>query len=137
MVLRQAESSDPTEPRNYAEAKSYRPIALLETLSKGFETVMASRLAFMAEAYGLLPAGHMGDHQCSSTEHAVHSLVEKMITAWNNKKVVSALFLDVTGAFDNVSHVRLLHNLRKRRIDLRIVKWIRSFLEGGLHRLNQ
>ena len=40
----------------------------------------------------------------------------------------SASFLDVTGAFDNVSHERLLHNLRKRGIHKSVVKWIKSFL---------
>lgn len=42
--------------------------------------------------------------------------------------MASLLLLDVSGAFDNVSHARLLHNLRKRRIDERIVRWIASFL---------
>ena len=60
----------------------------------------------------------------------MHSLVERITTAWNKNKAVSALFLDVSGAFDNVSHSRLLHNLKKRRIDIRIVEWIGSFLQG-------
>ena len=34
------------------------------------------------------------------------------------------------GAYDNVSRERLLHNLRKRRIDGNIVRWTASFLEG-------
>lgn len=38
------------------------------------------------------------------------------------------LLLDVSGAFDNVSHERLLHNLRIRRVDEKLVKWIASFL---------
>ena len=130
VVLKKPESGDPANPRDYTMPKSYRPIALLETLSKVFETIMASRIAWMAEAYNLLPKGHMGGRRCTSTDHAVHSLVERIVAAWNKKKVVSALFLDVSGAFDNVSHTRLLHNLRKRRIDLRIVKWIHSFLRG-------
>jgi hypothetical protein len=40
----------------------------------------------------------------------------------------SELLLDVSGAFDNVSHPRLLHNLRKRKIDIKMVKWVGSFL---------
>ena len=130
VVLKKPESDDPSNPRDYAAPKSYRPIALLETLSKVFETIMASRMAWMAEAHNLLPEGHMGGRRCTSTEHAVHSLVERIIAAWNKKKVVSALFLDVSGAFDNVSHVRLLHNLKKRRIDHHIVNWVKSFLHG-------
>ena len=40
------------------------------------------------------------------------------------------LMLDVSRAFDNVSHQRLVHCLRKRRIPIPIVKWIQSFLTG-------
>lgn len=42
--------------------------------------------------------------------------------------IASVLFLDVSGAFDHVSHARLLHNLQKRRIDHDTVGWIASFL---------
>ena len=38
------------------------------------------------------------------------------------------LSLDAAGAFDNVSHIRLLHNLRKRRIPLLIIEWVKDFL---------
>lgn len=43
-------------------------------------------------------------------------------------KVATLLLLDVSGAYDNVSHERLLHNLRKRQIDPKIVRWVASFL---------
>ncbi len=36
--------------------------------------------------------------------------------------------LDVTEAFDNVSHSRLIHNLRKRRLDPQMIAWIASFV---------
>ncbi len=42
--------------------------------------------------------------------------------------MASLLMLDVEGAFDNVSHPRLIHNLRKRRIPQQTTKWIESFL---------
>ena len=43
-------------------------------------------------------------------------------------KVPSLLALDVQKAFDNVSHRRLIHNLRKRKIPDRITGWVYSFL---------
>jgi ribonuclease HI len=42
--------------------------------------------------------------------------------------VASLLLLDVSGAFNNVSRERLLHNLRKRRINQTLIRWIDSFL---------
>ena len=52
-----------------------------------------------------------------SAEQAIHLLLEKIYSAWQliavEPKVASLLLLDVTGAFNFVSHERLLHNLRK------------------------
>ena len=39
--------------------------------------------------------------------------------------------MDVSGAFDSVSHSRLLHDLRKRKVDEKMVTWIASFLSNG------
>ncbi len=43
--------------------------------------------------------------------------------------MASLLSLDVAGAFDNVSHKRLIHNLRNKRVSSFIVKWTESFLQ--------
>ena len=129
-MLKKPGSNDPVEPRDYSEPKAYRPIALLETIGKALETILAKRIAYLAETYHLLPRVHMGGRRCTSTEHAVHLLIGKILAAWNKECVASALFLDVSGAFDDVSHERLLHNLKKRQIDNHIVAWIKSFLSN-------
>ncbi len=36
--------------------------------------------------------------------------------------------MDVSAAYPNTSHQRLLHNLRKRKIDIKGVEWLSSFL---------
>ena len=45
-----------------------------------------------------------------------------------NKLIPSILALDVQKAFDNVSKTRLIHDLRKRRVPIRIIEWIKSFM---------
>ena len=100
---------------DYSMPKSYRPIALLNTLGKALEAIIATRLMYLADHYDLLPQTHIGGRRMRSTEHAVHILLEEIHKAWRNKQVASLLLLDVSGAFDNVSHPRLLHNLRKRK----------------------
>lgn len=42
--------------------------------------------------------------------------------------------MDVTGAYDNALHTRLLHNLRKRRLGA-LVPWISAFLTGRSTRI--
>ena len=57
------------------------------------------------------------------------TLSENIIKAWKGKKVYMALFMDVSGALNNMHHERLTHNLRKRRISMTIARWISSFLQ--------
>ena len=44
-------------------------------------------------------------------------------------KIVTILSLDISGAFDYVSHERRLHNLRKRQVPHAIIRWVSSFLK--------
>ena len=104
---------------DYGQLKSYQPVVLLNTLGKVMESVIAKRLSFAVEKYGILPAQHLGGRRGVSTEQAVHLLLERIHTTWKMTPSHTArvLFLDVSGVFDHVSHARLLHNLRKRRVD--------------------
>ena len=124
MVLRKPDKDDYTIP------KAYRPIALLNTIGKIMDAVLARRLSYLVEAHHVLPDTHIGGRKLRSTEHALHLITEKIYKAWNtgHGRVASLLLLDVSGAFDNVSHERLLHDLRTRRVDEKLVKWIASFL---------
>lgn len=115
---------------DYIQPKAYRPIALLNTLGKALEAVMATRLAYLADTFNLLPSRHTGGRKLTSTEHAIHLLLQRIHQAWSEGKVASLLLLDVTGAYDNVSRERLIHNLRKRRVSRNIVRWTESFLSG-------
>jgi endonuclease/exonuclease/phosphatase family metal-dependent hydrolase len=111
VVLRKPGKDDYTQP------KSYRPIALLNTLGKAFEAILANRLSYLADTHDLLPNRHTGGRKLTSTDHAIHLLLQSIHKAWAEEKVASLILLDVSGAFDNVSQPRLLHNLKKRRID--------------------
>jgi ribonuclease HI/exonuclease III len=115
---------------SYKETKAYRPIALMNTIGKIFDSILARRLQYYAEQYHLLPRNHTGGRKATSSEHALHMLIEKVHAAWAEGEVASLLLLDVTGAFDNVSHERLTHNLRKRHIHPDITGWIGSYLRN-------
>lgn len=120
----------PRKP-DYSNPKAYRPIALLNTLGKALEAVIAERIRFAAEKHSLLPDTQMGARRMRSTETALQLITNKIHTIWGAKRhrVASLLSLDVSGAFDHVSHERLIHNLRKRRIPLRITNWVKDFLQ--------
>jgi hypothetical protein len=116
--------------KDLSSIKSYRPIALLNTLGKVMESILARRISPAVEEHQLLLSGHLRGKRGMSAEHALHGLVERIYRAWDDGQVASLLLLDVSGAYDHVSHPRLLHNLRKRRMDEKTVGWIASFLKG-------
>lgn len=125
VVLRKPNKGD------YQQAKAYRPVALLNTMGKAMESVLARRISYLTEVHNLLPKTLLGGRKMVSTEHAIHALLEQIHGSWESATpVTSLLMLDVSGAFDNVSHKRLLHNLRKRRLPVELVNWIGSFLQG-------
>ena len=94
------------------------------------EAVISTRIRECAEANRLLPEEQMGARKERSVETALESITDAVYTVWSmgGANVTSLLSLDVAGAFDNVSHERLLHNLKVKGILTRIVQWTASFL---------
>lgn len=116
----------PDKP-NYRLAKAYRPISLLATLGKILESVVAERISYAVEEFGLLPTNHFGARKKRSTEQALTLLQEHIYKAWRSKKVLSLVSFDVKGAYNGVYKERLLQRLRARGIPLALVRWIDSF----------
>ncbi|OKP02084.1 hypothetical protein PENSUB_7191, partial [Penicillium subrubescens] len=74
------------------------------------ESIIATRIAWAVEEHGLLPKTHLGGRKGISVDHAIQLILDRVHRAWGRGKRVSMLLLDVAGAYDNVSHERLLHN---------------------------
>jgi hypothetical protein len=119
----------PNKP-DYSVPKAYRPISLLETISKGLEAVVARRLSYLAETYRLLPENHFGGRPNRSAEQALNLLVEKIYEAWRAYRVLSLVSFDVQGAFNGVHPSVLADRLRERRVPGDLVTWIESLCNG-------
>ena len=107
-------------------------------MGKLLEIIIARRLSELVETNHLLPDTQMGARKGRSTVTALQLITEQIHTIWNlpgKPRVATILSMDIAGAFDNASHQRLLHDLRKRRVPTLIVNWITSFLEGRATKL--
>src|ERR1700742_2902363 len=93
----------------YKEPGSWRPIALLNTIGKTMEALLARRLSDFAEKEGLLPDAQMGNRP--SVDTALELLLEQIHTTWHAGGVATVLSLDISRAFDIVNHLRLLNKL--------------------------
>jgi hypothetical protein len=80
---------------DYKQSKSYRPIALLNTLEKALKAMVANRLIYLADNYQLLPSRHTGGRKFASTDYAVHLLLQRIHEACADGKVASLLLLNV------------------------------------------
>jgi hypothetical protein len=115
--------------KDYSLPSSYRPIALENTIAKIVEKIIAEKIMLEAEKRELIPWNQMGARKQRSTLSALELLTGSIQTAWKAKKaVVSVLGLDLAGAFDNVSHGRLLWVLRRMGYPEWMVVMVQSFL---------
>ena len=116
---------------DYSKSSSYRPIALLNTMGKLLERVIARRMSKLAETHKLLSDTQMGARMKRSATTALQLIIEQVHTIWGfpgPQRVATLLSLDISGVFNHVSHERLIANLQKRRIPTQIVQWVYSFL---------
>jgi ribonuclease HI len=115
---------------DYTSPGAYRPIALLSTISKVFESTIADRLTFWAESQGIIPDGHSGGRRGKGCEDALMALTMWVRRKWREGKTVTALFLDVKSAYPSVNPQRLIHSLRRKGCPAYLWKIIGRFLEN-------
>lgn len=123
VIIRKFGKSDYTNPG------AYRPIALLSTLSKVFESIIADRVTFWAESNNIIPDGHSGGRRGKGCEDALMALTMWIKRKWREGKTVTGLFLDVKSAYPSVNPRRLVHSLRQKGCPTYLWKIIDRFLE--------
>lgn len=113
------------------DARAFRPISLLSTLSKAIEAVIAERISYLVERHGLLPLNHYGAPKRKCTTDALLTVQEKIYQSCRDKKVLSLVTFDLKGAFNGVATDILLRCLRAHRIPEDYVRWIQGFARSG------
>ena len=116
--------------KDYSLPQSYRPVALENTIAKVIEKIVADRMSEASEENKLLPWTQMGARKNRSTLSALELLTSCVQTAWKARPgcVVSMLSLDISGAYDHVSHKRLLWVLENKGFPKWILQFIQNFL---------
>ena len=109
---------------------NYRPVSLLNVLSKVFEKVMYNRLIEFLETYKILVNQQFGFRKLHSSYMALMMLMDKLITALENNEIVIGIFLDFSKAFDTVDHKILLNKLSHYGIRGVAHSWFTSYLSN-------
>lgn len=124
----------PGKPSSHVN--SYRPISLLPTLSKLFEKIIKKRLDAYVNSTSLIPPHQFGFRSHHSTNHQLLRVSEDIIKGFERRCHTTAVFLDVSQAFDRVWHDGLLFKLREFGVPCYLQRIIRSFLEDRTFSVN-
>lgn len=113
---------------DYTQPGAYRPIALLNTLSKVYEKSLARYMSQLAESLNILHPGHYGARPGRSSQEALIHFVSWTKAHWRAGRVVGAIFADVKSAFPSVHHPRLPHTLECQQFHPELINVLNSFL---------
>ena len=107
---------------------NYRPISVLPVVSKIFERLIHSQLADFLEKNKLLYEYQFGFRSNRSTESAVTYLTDNIQREIDKGKLVGAVFLDLSKAFDTVSHAVLISKLPSYGISGKPLELLSNYL---------
>ena len=109
-------------------ANNYRPISILPILSKILEKAVHNQLTSYLEENKLLSSRQFGFRKRHSTELATALLIDDMRKDVDCGKLVGAVFIDLSKAFDVLGHSLLLDKLRSYGIQSTEYKWFTDYL---------
>ena len=104
---------------------NYKPISIMPSLSKIYEKVVSQSLVSFLEAGNILAENQYGFRQGRSTYMVIIEMLEKISAAIDNGEYPIGIFIDLSNAFDPISHSNLLDKLEHYGI-----KWFESYLHS-------
>ena len=114
---------------DYTSPKSYRPISLLNDVSKIFERVLNNRLKYHVENHHLICELQFGFRSGIAAEQSAFKLANDIYTGFKAGHDTTAIFLDVANAFPTVWPDGLVYKLlQNSKIPKIYTKILHSYL---------
>ena len=110
------------------DISNYRPISILPTLSKVFERAAVNQIVHYLETNNLLSNCQHAYRRSHSTITCLYESVNYLYKMIDNKRWTAIASLDLSKAFDSISHTLLLKKLLKLGLSRSSIDWISSYL---------
>ena len=118
----------PKPGKSGEEAKHYRPITLLNCVSKIFEALVTKKISTWAEDKGVLPDSQYGFRKNRTTSMPLGSLTAKIWNSLNRRQKLTSVSVDLEGAYDRVVPSILIERLEEAGLDEDIVRVVWNLL---------
>ena len=119
------------EPDNPpSQTTSYQPISLLSAMMKLFERVHEKCLRKRLEDNGSFSKYQSGFRKSKPTNDHLFCFSHTIMESFNKGECVTAAFLDVEKAFNNVLHNELEYKIYQLDLPTRLCRWLSDFLLG-------
>lgn len=125
----------PKAGKPLSSPSSYRPISLLNALSKVAEAVILRRLEKVVEDKNLIPDHQHGFRKKHGSGHQLLRVAEHLAEKMNKRQHSTMVLLDVKEAFDRVWREGLIHKLIEMGIPDYLIAIIKSFLTDRYFRV--
>ena len=114
---------------NTEDPTNYRPISITGAMAKIFEQVIRNQINDYLISNKLLSPKQFGYRKKLSTTDAILQCTEYVRTEMDKKNTVCGAFLDLSKAFDSISHEILIEKLKCLGFDGTSTQLIRSYLK--------
>ena len=128
--LKLADVSPVFKKNDSTQAKNYRPVSVLPTVSKVFERLMQKQISNYIDQF--LSSNLCGYRKGYSTQSALTSLLEKWKSILDNKGYAGAVLMDLSKAFDTINHELLLAKLSAYGFSKQALVLVSNYLSNRL-----
>ena len=115
---------------DYTQVRSYRPISLTNTCFKVLERLVLWYLLDNSLVQRPMSVDQHGFRKGHSTATAISSLVDKIEMNIFRDNYALGVFLDIEGAFDNVTTEKVIAAMKRKNFPATIIRWYSHYLKN-------